>query len=229
MGHPVHSLQTPYLVRSVQPPLVGDRGFALPLHDGLQLRQLVLHEQRLLEVRLALHHDDVRLGVDADPGNVFRPLFRVDPHCDATEEERECTRYEIVNLVNVTWQFSAVRTLLMSLFVALATMQILDLPNHGGHKARLKRAVEGAFGMRLSFSGIHTQFHGFDVSTRLRVLASGHGGELTQLTPLSWGLRIFVSECLTKQRLISEQLGKSKLQFFRTFVSRLPCKNGAQV
>ena len=103
----------PYLVRPVQPPLVRDGGLALPLHDGLQLRQLVLHEQRLLEVRLALHHDDVRLGVDADPGNVVRPLFRVDPHCDATEEERECTRYEIVNLVNVTWQFSAVRACLL--------------------------------------------------------------------------------------------------------------------
>ena len=75
-----------YLVSPVELPLVCDGRLPLPLHDGLQLRQLVLHEQHLLQVGLALHHDDVRLRVDADLGDVVRALLRVDPHRDAPEK-----------------------------------------------------------------------------------------------------------------------------------------------
>ena len=107
-------------MRPVELPLVCDGWLALPLHDGLQLGQLVLHEQHLLQVGLALHHDDVRLRVDADLGDVVRALLRVDPHRDAAASEgmklSSCD-LAILGAILANWP------------VALATMQIVDLPN----------------------------------------------------------------------------------------------------
>ena len=123
-----------YLVRPVELPLVCDGRLPLPLHDGLQLWQLVLHEQDLLQVGLALHHDDVRLRVDADLGDVVRALLRVDPHRDAAASEgmklSSCD-LAILNAILTNWPD------------ALATMQIVYLPNqqtqscHQSHQREL--------------------------------------------------------------------------------------------
>ena len=59
------------LVALGQSSLVRERGLSSPLDDTLQLRQLVLHQQHLLEQGLALNDDDVGLAVDADPRHLL--------------------------------------------------------------------------------------------------------------------------------------------------------------
>ena len=72
------------LVALGQAPLVGQGGLALPLHDALQTRQLVLDQEDLkhqlhlhlllvylLDEGLVLHHYHISLAVDTDPGNLL--------------------------------------------------------------------------------------------------------------------------------------------------------------
>ena len=73
------------LVALGQAPLVRQGGLALPLHDALQTRKLVLDQENLqhqlqlmhillvylLEQGLMLHHYHICLAVDTDPGNLL--------------------------------------------------------------------------------------------------------------------------------------------------------------
>ena len=76
-------------MRAVKPPLVGQWRVPPELDDGLELWQFVLDEEDALEEGLVVHHDDVRLGVDRDLGDIIGAQLAVHADGDAPEYWRE--------------------------------------------------------------------------------------------------------------------------------------------
>merc|ERR1711978_105220 len=68
---------------SSSPPSLSSLVLSLPLHDALQLRQLVLDQQHLLQDHLLCHHYHVRLAIKADLGNLLCPKRLRHSSCDS--------------------------------------------------------------------------------------------------------------------------------------------------